>query len=159
MQNDPAVIIFAGKYGEHKQETYFPGGAARRSPGFVAHKKECWIEKRTIHSVSRKRRNLMPDFGNAFSGLAHDRKLTHSELVRAIRFMVAAEYEAIQLYTQLAESTDNELAKAVLQDIAEEEIVHAGEFLRLLKELEPDEEGYYKKGFDEVEEMIEKVKK
>ena len=35
----------------------------------------------------------MPDFGNSFSGLAHERKLTHEELIRAIRFMVAAEYE------------------------------------------------------------------
>jgi rubrerythrin len=52
----------------------------------------------------------MPEFGNPFSGMAADRKLTHEELVRAIRFMVAAEYEAIQLYMQLAESTDHELA-------------------------------------------------
>jgi rubrerythrin len=101
----------------------------------------------------------MPEFGTSLSGLAHGRKLTHNELVRAVRFMVAAEYEAVQLYTQLAESTDNELAKVVLQDISEEELVHAGEFLRLLKELEPGEEELYKKGFEEVEEMIEKVKK
>jgi len=32
--------------------------------------------------------------------------------------MVAAEYEATQLYMQLAESIDNELAKDVLVDIA-----------------------------------------
>ena len=43
----------------------------------------------------------MPAFGSPFSGLANDRKLTDEELVRAIRFMVAAEYEAIQLYMQL----------------------------------------------------------
>ena len=43
----------------------------------------------------------MPEFTNAFSGLKENRKLTHDELVRAIRFMIAAEYEAIQLYTQL----------------------------------------------------------
>ena len=42
----------------------------------------------------------MPEFTNAFSGLKEDRMLTHNELVRAIRFMIAAEYEAIQLYTQ-----------------------------------------------------------
>ncbi|MFO7785517.1 MAG: hypothetical protein R6V25_12870 [Desulfatiglandales bacterium] len=35
-------------------------------------------------------------------------KLTHEELIRAIRYSIAAEYEAIQLYMQLAESTDNE---------------------------------------------------
>jgi rubrerythrin len=94
----------------------------------------------------------MPEFSNSFSGLKHDRLLTHEELVRAIRYMVAAEYEAIQLYEQLAESTDNKLAKNVLQDIAGEEKVHAGEFLRLLKELQPDEESFYQKGFKEVEE-------
>jgi rubrerythrin len=100
----------------------------------------------------------MPEFGSPFSGLAHDRKLTHEELVRAIRFMVAAEYEAVQLYTQLAESIDNEFAIEVLNDIADEERVHAGEFLRLLRHLEPDEEKFYAEGAEEVEEMIKKLK-
>jgi rubrerythrin len=99
----------------------------------------------------------MPDFGQPFSGLAKERKLTHEELIRAIRFMIAAEYEAIQLYMQLAESTDNKLAVEVLKDIADEERVHAGEFLRLLKELAPDEEAFYKEGAEEVEEEIEKL--
>ena len=98
----------------------------------------------------------MPEFANPFSGLKKDRKLTQAELVRAIRFMIAAEYEAIQLYMQLAESTDNELAIDVLKDIADEERVHAGEFLRLLKELEPDEEKFYREGAEEVEEEIAK---
>ena len=101
----------------------------------------------------------MPEFGNPFSGLALDRKLTHVELVRSIRFMIAAEYEAVQLYQQTAESTDNTLAKEVLIDIANEEKEHAGEFLRLLRELEPDEEKFYKEGYEEVEEMIAKLKK
>ena len=63
-----------------------------------------------------------------------------------------AEYEAIQLYMQLAESTNDELAKEVLIDIANEERVHAGEFLKLLYHLEPEEEIFYKEGFEEVEE-------
>lgn len=99
----------------------------------------------------------MPDFGHPFAGLAKDRKLTKAELIRAIRFMVSAEYEAIQLYMQLAESTDNELAVNVLVDIADEERVHAGEFLRLLKELDPEEEKFYEEGAREVEEEIEKL--
>jgi rubrerythrin len=70
----------------------------------------------------------MPDFGNPFSGLKAGRKLTHEELVRAIRFMISAEYEAVQLYMQLAESIDDQLAKEVLIDIANEERVHAGDF-------------------------------
>ncbi len=101
----------------------------------------------------------MPDFGNSFSGLAKDRKLTKPELVRAIRFMISAEYEAIQLYMQLAESTDDRLAIAVLKDIADEERVHAGEFLRLLKELAPDEEQFYAEGAKEVEEEIAELEK
>ena len=100
----------------------------------------------------------MPQFGSPFSGLANERKLTDAELVRAIRFMVAGEYEATQMYTQLAESTDNKLAAEVLKDIADEELVHAGEFLRLLRELAPDEEKLYAEGAKEVEEEIKKMK-
>ena len=100
----------------------------------------------------------MPNFGSPFSGLANERKLTNEELIRAIRFMVAAEYEATQLYMQLAESTNNKLAQKVLKDIADEEIVHAGEFLRLLHELAPDEKKLYTQGAKEVEVMIEKGK-
>jgi rubrerythrin len=101
----------------------------------------------------------MPEFTNPFTVLKNDRKLTHEELVRAIRFMVAAEYEAIQLYQQTADSTDSALARQVLVDVANEEKEHAGEFLRLLKELAPEEENYYKTGYKEVEEMIAKLKK
>jgi len=97
----------------------------------------------------------MPEFGNPFSGLAADRKLTEAELIRAIRFMVAAEYEAVQLYMQLAESTDNKLVVAVLKDIADEERVHAGEFLRVLHELAPDEQKLYDEGSEEIQEMID----
>lgn len=100
----------------------------------------------------------MPEFRSPFAGLANDRKLTDAELVRAIRFMIAAEYEATQLYTQLAESTDNKLAVQVLTEIADEELVHAGEFLRLLHQLAPDEEKFYVKGAKEVEEKIKKIK-
>ena len=106
----------------------------------------------------QERRINMPEFGSPFSGLANDRKLTDEELIRAIRFMVAAEYEAIQLYMQLAESTDNKLAVEVLKDIADEERVHAGEFLRLLRELAPDEEKFYAEGAEEVEDEIKKMK-
>jgi len=99
----------------------------------------------------------MPVFGTPFSGLANDKMLTDEELVRAIRFMVAAEYEATQMYMQLAESTDNQLAMEVLKDIADEERVHAGEFLRLLYTLAPDETRFYAEGAKEVEDEIKKL--
>jgi rubrerythrin len=60
---------------------------------------------------------------------------------------------------QLAESTDNKLAIEVLKDIADEERVHAGEFLRLLHEIAPDEKDFYSEGAEEVEEEIEKMGK
>lgn len=101
----------------------------------------------------------MPEFSNPFAVLKNERKLTREELVRAVRFMIAAEYEAIQLYQQTAESTDNPLARDVLLEIANEEKEHAGEFLRLLRELEPDEEKFYQTGYEEVEEIIEKLGK
>ncbi len=98
----------------------------------------------------------MPEFVSPFSGLRLDRKLTREELIRAVRFSIAAEYEAVQLYMQIAEATDDRLASAVMKDVADEERVHAGEFLRLLKSLAPEEEKLYGKGEEEVEEIQEK---
>ncbi len=101
----------------------------------------------------------MPEFCNPFTLLKNDRKLTHEELVRAIRFMIAAEFEAIQLYQQTAESTSDKLSQEVLLDIANEEKEHVGEFLRLLRELDPEEEEFYQKGYKEVEEIMKELKK
>jgi rubrerythrin len=98
----------------------------------------------------------MPVFGSPFSGLANNRKLTNEELVRAIRFSVASECEATQVYMQLAESANNSLAVKVLKEVANEERVHIGEFLRLLYELDPAEKSFYAKGAKEVEAKIEK---
>jgi len=99
----------------------------------------------------------MPNFASPFTVLKADRKLTKSELIRCLRIMVAGEYEAIQLYTQLAESIDDELSKKVLLEIADEERVHAGEFIRLINHLDPEEQKFYKKGAQEVEENIKKL--
>jgi rubrerythrin len=99
----------------------------------------------------------MPEFGTPYSTLSAGKKVSQEELIRAIRFFISAEYEAIQLYEEIAEATENKLAREVLYDIAREEKIHAGEFLRLLKELDKEEEKFYKDGEKEVEEMIEKL--
>ncbi len=101
----------------------------------------------------------MPNFGSPFSGLASEHKLTHEDLVRAVRFLVASEYEATQLYTQLADSIDHPFARAVLKDVADEERVHAGQFLKLLYHLAPDEEKLYENGAKEDDEILKKVEK
>lgn len=95
----------------------------------------------------------MPEFGTPFSGLSLGRGLTDAELIRALRFSIAAEYEAIQLYVQIAEATDNEEVADVLRDIANEEVVHAGEFLSVLKSISPNEKKLYRQGSEEVKEM------
>ncbi len=39
--------------------------------------------------------------------------------------------------------------------LIDEERIHAGEFLKLLYHLAPDEEEFYREGFEEVEEEFE----
>jgi rubrerythrin len=95
----------------------------------------------------------MPEFVNPFSGKVPDRKLTHEELIRAIRLNLAAEHEAIHLYMAHAEATDHPLARKVLIDVANEERVHAGEFERLLEILTGDEDRWLAEGREEVDEM------
>jgi len=95
----------------------------------------------------------MPKFENPFSVINSDKKLNKEELIRAIRFMVAVEYEAVQMYTQLADSIEDEFSIKVLNDIANEEKVHAGEFLKLIKYLDPSEESFYQEGEKEVEKI------
>ena len=99
----------------------------------------------------------MPKFGTPYNVLKSDKKLTNDELVRSIRFNIAAEYEAIQFYEEVIECTDNELVKTVLKDISDEERVHAGELMKLLVTLDPEEKKYYADGAKEVEEMMKEI--
>ena len=95
----------------------------------------------------------MAEFVNPFSGVVPGRKLSDRELARAIRMCLAAEEEAVHMYEAMADASDNALAAKVLQDIADEERVHAGEFQELLRILVPDEQQLLRKGTEEVREM------
>jgi uncharacterized protein len=95
----------------------------------------------------------MPEFLNPFSGIV-PRKMTDGELVRAILLSIAAELEAVHLYTAQMDATDNEDAKKVLYDISLEELVHAGEFTSLLYRLDPMAATKVQEGFGEVEELL-----
>ena len=94
----------------------------------------------------------MPEFVNPFSGMV-PKKMTKSELIRAIRLNLAAEEEAVHMYEAIADASDNSLAVKVLQDIADEERVHAGEFQQLLRILLPEEERLLQQGSEEVKEL------
>lgn len=95
----------------------------------------------------------MPEFVNPFSGKVPERKLTKEELIRAIRLNIAAEHEAVHLYMAHAQATDDELARKVLVDVANEERVHVGEFMRLLEILTGDEQDWINEGKAEVDEI------
>lgn len=99
----------------------------------------------------------MPEFLNPFSGLTPDRMMNKRELTRALRLALAAEHEAVHLYEAHADATDDPLAKAVLQDIANEERVHAGEFQRLLNLLLADEAELTAEGAAEVDEIAAEI--
>ena len=92
----------------------------------------------------------MPGFANPFPGQVPLVKMTRGELVRALRLDLAAEEEAIHLYTAHADATDEEIAENVLRDIADGERVHAGEILRLIEALTGDETQFLVKGSEEV---------
>lgn len=72
---------------------------------------------------------------------------------QAIRQSIIAEYDAINLYEQLAGLTRNEGVKKILLDIAEEEKVHVGEFEEVLRLIDEEHAKAEKKGQKEVEEM------
>lgn len=96
----------------------------------------------------------MPEFATPFKGNANPKKLSEKELIRAIRFSIASEFEAIQLYEQLEDSIEDENSKKLLHEIADDEKVHVGNFLHLLKMLSPEEECHYKEGWEEAVKVI-----
>ena len=95
----------------------------------------------------------MPEFASPFSVMKNDRMLTDTETLRALRFSIAAEFEAIQVYEQLAESIEDEDVVKVLMEIADEERVHVGELQKVLLDLSPEEAEKYNEGADEVAEL------
>lgn len=95
----------------------------------------------------------MPDFSNPFAGLV-PRKMTPTELARAIMLNISAEYEAVHLYLAHRDATDDEDARRVLYDIALEELVHVGEFTSLLYRLDPVAAAKAEEGFAEVRQLL-----
>jgi len=86
--------------------------------------------------------------------LARGRKMSRDELAQALRYAIAAELDAINLYVQFANATDDEKAKKVFLDIAKEEKTHVGEFLELLMSLDPEQVKELEEGREEVRELL-----
>jgi rubrerythrin len=67
------------------------------------------------------------------------RQLTDTELAQVIRLDMAAELDAINLYQAHLASTDNPVARRVIEHIMEEEKEHLVEFEQLLFLLDPNQ--------------------
>jgi uncharacterized linocin/CFP29 family protein len=85
--------------------------------------------------------------------LPQGRKLSKEEVAEALRLSVIAELDAINLYLQLARAIDDERYRRVFEDIAKEEKTHVGEFLSLLKTLDPEQVGELARGAEEVKKL------
>jgi len=72
-----------------------------------------------------------------------------------LRAGIIAELDAIDLYEQMANMTENENIRKILLDIAKEEKTHVGEFQTLLLKMDQEQVEELEAGKKEVEELIE----
>lgn len=73
-----------------------------------------------------------------------------------LRAGIIAEYDAINLYEQMASLAKNEDIKKVMLDVAKEEKEHVGEFQTLLLRLDKQQVEEMEGGKEEVEELTRK---
>ena len=73
-----------------------------------------------------------------------------------LRAGLIAEYDAINLYEQMASLAESEDIKKVMLDVAKEEKEHVGEFQTLLLRMDKEQVEEMNGGKEEVEELIEK---
>ena len=81
------------------------------------------------------------------------KKFSKEELAQALRLSIIAELDAINLYIQIASAVDDERIRRVFEDVAREEKTHVGEFLALLKIIDPEQVKELRKGSEEVKEL------
>lgn len=96
----------------------------------------------------------MPNFNTIQNVYTPDRKLIPVEILRAIKFSIAAEYEAIQLYQQIMENTNNKSVIKALAEITRDEKKHVGGLNKLLEILSPEDDQVYQAGAEEILEEI-----
>ena len=83
-------------------------------------------------------------------------RIDEEELDKQIlRLAIIAELDAINLYEQLANMTEDENIRTILLDVAREEKTHVGEFMALLLKLDEEQVEELEAGKEEVEELLE----
>ncbi len=73
-----------------------------------------------------------------------------------LRVGIIAELDAVNLYEQMAEMTENQDIKKILMDIAKEEKTHVGEFQALLLKEDKEQVKELEEGKKEVEKELSK---
>ncbi len=71
-----------------------------------------------------------------------------------LRVSIIAELDAINLYEQMANMTENKNIRKILLEVAREEKTHVGEFQTLLLEIDKEQEEELEEGKKEVEELL-----
>ena len=82
--------------------------------------------------------------------------LKKEDIIIQLRSMVAEEFEAANLYQQLAEVISDNIIKQAILDIADEELVHAGEFSAMIDYFTKEDGELLLEGMEEAEENLEK---
>ena len=71
-----------------------------------------------------------------------------------LRAAMIAELDAINLYEQMADMTQNKNIRKLLMDVAREEKTHVGEFQTLLLRKDPQQKNELEEGKKEVKELL-----
>lgn len=90
------------------------------------------------------------DFTSISSLITPDKKLTDSEIARALRLSIAAELDASHLYELIADSVEDKQVQEVLRDVSKEEKVHVGELSELLSKFDKEFDESMEEGRKEV---------
>jgi len=101
--------------------------------------KKSWdeLEDRQKQTVLKLARTLKSeDICMEFFDSSSARAVTND--IERLKASIAAELDAASLYNLYAQQTDNELVKQVMLSVQAEEEVHVGEFIKVLKKLQPD---------------------
>lgn len=92
----------------------------------------------------------MPSFTTPFTAPAHSLPPDDHTIIRAVRFQIAAELEAVNQYDEIIRTSSNPLVKEVLRSILLEEKTHVGELLALLYSISPIDRSLAADGESEV---------
>jgi len=118
------------------------GGKPYTQAGSIKAKKK----KRTKNKVRKVKESLNEIMSEVPTDI--DNKNVDKEILRA---GIIAEMDAINLYEQFAEKTNNKKLKEMLLDIAKEEKTHVGEFETFLLSLDKEQKEELKNGAEEVD--------